>query len=344
MPRQHTHYVHISHVQQFKACRQSWAWGAPQGRNLTPRDKYAPFFTGSLVHHCLEQRYKDGMPTLDALRMYIDRELNAEQQRDPNLLEQIDLVRGLMQHYDLWQKYDRTHLADTQFRFLANEQRFEIPLWSNSRHKITLASIFDGVVESLHDGKYYLWEIKTTRSIAERLKQLDLDAQTDAYINGAQRVLGVPLAGVVYTLIRKKVPDAPKILKDGTLSLDARQDTSAAWYLDAVKAHHSDWGKAQISMQYGAFLDGLLQSANRYFARIVVNRSQAALNDSWLQLQAAAREMINPRIPIYRNESYSCNYCLFRDPCIAKRDGRDYEDQLARNYVFNERYASEVDE
>lgn len=345
-----THYkIHISDVQRYKACRQAWSWSSPIRANLTPRDKYAPFFTGSLVHHCLEMRYKYDAPVNDAIESYCRIELTEAQQTDPKLLEQIELVRGLMKHYELWQKHDRTWLSDAGFEFIASEQTFSVPLWSNSRNSIELIGTFDGVVKNKHNGKTYLWEIKTTRSLSEREKQLQLDNQADAYTNAAQRILGMPIDGIIYTLIRKKIPEHPKIIKGNLLSVAESQDITAEWYLDLVKQHHFPQSmldrmliNAWIKDQYGNFIDYLAKRGNNYFSRVVVNRSQIELADSWTQLQAVAREMINPKTAIYRSEDHHCNYCLMRQPCLAKFKGQDYATILNNSFVYNERYADEV--
>ena len=344
MPTKKQHIVHISGVQQFKACREAWNWSSPQRGNLTPVDKYAPFFTGSMVHHCLEHWYKFGTPTDQAISDFCSANLTRAEFETPTIQEQVYLVLGMMKHYHLWQKYNQSWLADREFAFIANEQDFSVPLWGNSRHQVKLKGTFDGVVKSLHNGKLYLWEIKTTRSIIERLKQTDLDAQTDAYLNGAERVLGVEIAGIVYTILRKKVPEV-KVLKSGDLSQAIDKDMTPEWYLNTIKEHHKELGanKDYIKAQYGDTLNALLSQENRYFARVVVNRSKAALADSWRQLQIVAQAMIDPRTPIYRSESNACNYCLFRTPCIAKRDGEDYKAILAKGYEAKKRYLDEIE-
>lgn len=344
MPTVKDHILHISGVQQFKACRQAWQWASPLGRNLTPVDKYAPFFIGSLVHHALEYQYRFGITPEQSIAEYLAQNCTPAERQSEKILEQADQAAGLLKHYNLWQRHDQTWLADANFEFIANEQPFRVKLWDNSRKRIYLAGVFDGVVQSKHNGLYYLWEIKTTRSIIEREKQLQLDSQADAYTNAAQRMLGVKISGIVYTLIRKKVPEAPKALKDGTLSQSASQDTSAEWYLAYARNYHAGASNVFLSETYGAFLNTLLAQENKFFRRVVVNRSQYELADSWTQLQQVAREMIDPRTSIYLNESHACNYCLFRAPCIAKRSGRDYEAILGSSYVFNERYADEVSE
>lgn len=351
MPTKHLHKVHISGIQSFKRCRQAWFWNSPQGLNLTPRDKYIPYFTGSLVHHCLEYRYKFGTPVETAIATYLEANCSAFELADNRISEQVALVTGMLKHYDLWQHHDTTWLSDDNFDFIDNERPFKAHLWNNTRHSIELRGTYDGVVKSRHNGKYYLWEIKTTRSITEREKQLDLDSQTDAYINAASRELELPISGVIYTLLLKKVPDQPKVLANGTLSQALTQDTTADWYLDAAKTHHSGAfkhdhaeGKALIKALYSDVLNQLLVKENKYFKRVVISRSKVELDDSWRQLQSVAKEMINPKIAIYRSEDNACNYCIFRDPCIAKRKGENFNALLNSNFVFNNRYIEEVSE
>lgn len=343
MPHQTQHTIHISGVGSYKQCRQAWYWASPQGLNLTPKDRYMPFFLGSLVHHCLEMHYRFAMPSSTAIEAYLTQHCTSAERSDMNVLSMVTLATGMLEHYHMWQKHDTTWLSDDNFAFIDNERPFSTALWANTRHAVSLKGTYDGVVKSFHDNKYYLWELKTTRSIMEREKQLDLDAQTDAYLNAAQRELGLELAGVVYTLMRKKIPDAPKELKNGTLSCAKDQDTTAEWFIRAARALHNG-DKELLKQLYGAFLNTLYNSDNRYFKRVVVTRTNTELKDSWQQLQSVSREMINTKTAIYRNESTHCNYCQFRLPCITKRQGKDYKAVLDRNYTFNERYQNEVSE
>jgi hypothetical protein len=346
-----TYKLHISDIQRYKSCRQAWSWASPLKANLTPRDKYQPFFTGSLMHHVLEYHYKFGTSAGDSIRAYIAANCDAEQQRDPALLDQARLVASMFNHYQLWQKQDRSWLADANFAFISAEQDFTVPLWRNQYAACELVGTFDGVVQNITDNKYYLWELKTTRSIAQREKQLDLDSQADAYTNAAQRILGVPISGIIYTLMRKDLPDFPKINKDGFLSASTSQDTTAFWYLKCIKEHHGamlekvskEDQDLWIKHNYGTIINALLQQDQKYFRRVLVQRSQIELANSWQELRAVTNEMLSRRTPVYLNESYSCNYCLFRNPCIAKRAGRDYQHILDRDYVFNQRYADEIE-
>lgn len=343
MPRKPKIYsVHISDVQAFRKCRWAWDKSSPLRCNLTPMQKYAPFFVGSMVHHALEHWYKFAIPPREAIDSYIWINCSAQELNDPKIHEQANLAIGLVDHYLLWQKHDRTWLADNNFEFLAPEMEFSTPLWSNTRRKLLLDGTFDGVVKHLSTGHYYLWEIKTTRSLIEREKQLALDSQTDAYASSAQQVLGVPIHGIIYTLIRKKVPEAPKPLNNGSLERKASADTTAEWYLDYAVKYHKDSPnlKQFIDQIYSSYLDGLLQQPNKYFRRVIVQRSQPELTNARLELLATAMQMVDPRTPIYRTDGYHCNYCLFRDICIASKQGKNIEPMISQAFMQNPKFAA----
>lgn len=346
MPKRYNYEIHISDVQAFKRCRWAWQHSSPIMSNLQPKDKYAPFFVGSMVHHALEYHYKFAIPTKEAIYAYVAANCTIDELKDPGIMEQADLAMGLVDHYKLWQKHDQTWLADNNFVFVAPEQSFKILLWENSRRRIWLAGTFDGVVQRLDNGLLYLWEIKTTRSLIEREKQLALDSQTDTYAGSAQEVLGQPIAGIIYTLIRKKIPDTPKVLQNGNMERKASADTTVEFYLDCVKKHHSPYFdndaelKSYLADAYGDYLNELLKKPNNYFRRVIVNRSPAELATARWELLATAQQMVNFRTPIYRTDGYHCNYCLFRQPCIASKQGntQQYISLIDNGYVPNKRF------
>jgi len=344
MPSVTDYEIHISDVGAYKKCRRMWNWSSPLRGNLEPFDKYAPFFVGSMVHHALEYWYKFNTPPVASVFSYAAKNCSTTEIDDPNIREQINLAVDLVNHYLLWQAKDQSILADANFEFIAPEQSFKTILWRNSRKRIWLAGTFDGVVKQLSSGKYYLWEIKTTRSLIEREKQLALDEQTTAYANAAQTVVGYDISGIVYTLIKKKVPEFPKVNNDGQLSQSKSQDTTPEFYLDCIKRNHPNITKEQIKTIYGNFINYLCQEPSKYFRRLVVNRSAMELHRDKLELIAAAQEMVDNRTPIFRSGGPHCNYCLFRSPCIALNAGRDYQSILAEGYTKNRKYVDEVTE
>jgi len=331
--------IHISDIQRFKRCRREWSWASHLKRNLEPREKYAPLWIGTLVHHGLEMRYRSQLMPEESIESFADANLSETQRNDPKVYENTVLAINLVDSYIKWQATDRTWLADRNFDFIAPEQDFKVLLWQTTRARIWLAGRFDGIVRRRDNGQLYLWEIKTTRSIAEREKQLDFDEQTSAYLYAA-RELGYDVQGVIYTLIRKKLPESPRILKNGLLSTDKSVDTTAEHYLACIKTQHSNapLDRDTLLHYYGDILTHLGSQPNKFFKRCVVHRSQREIEHSAGEIIDVAREMLSPRTPIYMTATAGCNYCLFRSPCAAYNRGQDYEAILERDYQPNQKF------
>lgn len=364
------YYIHSTDIGRFKDCRRRWDWESHLRRNLEPRDKYAPLWIGTLVHHGLEMWYRanpgkqvgsvalsieSGTPTVRveadsyypefSIADYTKQHLTQAQLDDPRNTESETLAINLVDNYIRWQRTDRTWLADRNFEFIAPEQEFKVLLWQTTRARVWLVGRFDGIVRRRDNGLLYLWEIKTTRSIAEREKQLDFDEQTSAYLYAA-RALGYDVQGEIYTLIRKKIPESPRILKNGMLSTDVSIDTTQEHYWTCVKAHHNYANlpieeRAIIFKHYTPILDHLGQQPNKFFKRVPANRSTREIEHSASEIVAVAREMLSKTTPIYMTATARCNYCLFRTPCAAYNRGQDYEAILERDYQQNPKFTKD---
>lgn len=341
MPKVIDYEIHITDVQRFKRCRREWDWASALRRNLEPRDKYAPLWIGTLVHHGLEQWYRSQITPERSLLDFERVHLTHEQLYDAKNRESCDLALNLVYNYIKWQRTDRTWLADKNFDFIAPEQDFKVLLWQTSRARVWLAGRFDGIVRRKDNGLLYLWEIKTTRSIMEREKQLDFDEQTSAYLYAARK-LGYDVQGVIYTLIRKKLPESPRILAKGTLSTTTAIDTTPEHYLQCIKDHHgADVPRDFIIRFYDSILDHLGAQPNKFFKRCVINRSQREIEHSAREIVAVAREMLSKQTAIYMTATAGCNWCLFRNPCAAYNRGQDYEAILARDYQPNQKFTKD---
>lgn len=338
MPSRPTEYqIHITDLNEFKRCRRAWYWSSPLGLHLEPIGGYAPFFLGTLVHYALEAHYKWGSDPNQALAGYFESRsgwsktyVQCLAELPEKLYGQVPLAIGIVDHYLEWQKYDQTWLADREFEFVEVEYPIERALWSNTRRKIVHAGRLDGIVRHKATDKYYLWELKTTSSIKSRTMQLDTDSQADAYLSSAQAVLPYSITGLIYTLMRKELPVEPKVLQNGNLSINSRIDSSAEHFTEFAKKHHNN-DRAMLD-QYGSIVQELLSQPNKFFSRVVVQRSQAELAHSQADFLATAHDMINPNLPLYANDSPHCNGCLFRKPCLAYRRGQDYQAILAAEY------------
>jgi len=353
-----TYDIHISDVLTFKRCRRAWNWASPLRSNLTPLQPYGPFFIGSVVHGALRQRYYFGINAVDVVDELADEYLAPLRDRYPAVLEAnrpkidewVTFCKAILEHYDQWARSYNGPYNDRTLDFINVEQSFNVPMRTNRgfyARRIRKAGKFDGIVRHRLDGKLYLWEIKTTKSIFQRERQLDLEEQADSYALDVQEMLGESVAGIIYTLIRKALPVAPDVLKRGGLSQNKQIDTTFERYLAAIREYHGHNATSTfIADTYGEFLQHLLDNGNPFFHRVMITRSPAQLKTARDELYAVAQEMVNPSVAIYKTGDTHCNWCIFREMCIALQQGQYEfaEKMLHENFVPNTYHIQGVDE
>ncbi len=340
--------VHISDVRTFKSCRRQWHWSSPIGRNLEPDKPYAPFFTGRIVHTGLELHYRSlgKLSLYDATRIAI----TIEQERmeaagtlwDEELemlREQTELIYGMMEHYEIWaasKAMAQNPWGDANLEYLDMEATFHVPIMTekgNPSSRVFLGGRFDGIVRRRDDGTLWLWETKTSRSIKELQNTLAFDEQAGAYIYAAQLLMGEQVYGVIYNIMRKKVPTTPRVLQSGLLSQAKNIDTTMEYYWHAVQQHHDDATREELMDRYGDILHHLHEKGNTFFSRTVIRRTPAEIKELSANLRVVALEMVRPSTVLYPAPSWtSCTFCRFRAPCLARNSGADYEMLLEAEY------------
>lgn len=341
--------IHISDVLAFKACRRKWDYSSLLRRNLTPLGVYAPFFTGRVIHGGVDSKYRYGLHPVEMVDEFVHIETEQLRVEYPTLYQaelpiiekETALCKGILNHYQQWSTAYNGTFNDRSLDFLNIEQSFRVPLRTPRNfiaRRFQLAGRFDGVARHKADDKLYLWEVKTTTRMQQRISMLDLEEQPDAYAIAAQELLGEPIAGIIYTLIRKALPATPEVLKNGNLSQNKAIDTTFEHYLAAIRNHHQHNATREfISATYGDFLQHLLDNGKPFFERVMIRRSPAQLKTARNELYAVATEMTNPSVPIYHHGQYGCNWCIFKEPCLAMQQGNTaFAEQLIdRNYVQN---------
>lgn len=340
--------VHISDLRAFKSCRRQWNWSSPLGENLEPDKPYAPFFLGRVVHTALELYYRTGgkVSLYDAtdISLTIEREKMESagtlwDVEEEMLTEQSTLAFGLMEHYDVWVKgkdHNRSPWGDENLEFLDMETVFHVPILTeagNPSSRVSLGGRFDGIVRRRDDGSLWLFESKTTRSIMELQKTLAFDEQAGGYIYAAQLLLGEQVHGVIYNIMRKKIPTHPRALNSGTLSLNKSIDTTIDYYWADVKAHHPDLGKEELQVMYGDLLQHLFDKGNTFFSRTVIRRTPMEIAELAYNLRVTSLEMVRPTTVLYPAPGWTnCTFCRFTAPCLSMNAGGDYEMVLDAEY------------
>jgi CRISPR/Cas system-associated exonuclease Cas4 (RecB family) len=339
-----TFSIHISDVLTFKQCRRRWDWASPLRAGLEPRKPYAPFFTGRMLHHVMEH----GVAAQDNMEGVVEAFLADERAKMGDKLwafekesidEQRSLVVGMAEHYQNWAHRQTGPFADSNLEFIELEQNFSVPLYNPrgaKSNRIILEGRFDGIVRRKDDGSIWIWEIKTCRSIPERERQLVNDEQATAYTYAARHIYGADkVGGIIYTLMRKKAPPFPAVLDNGFLSKNIQGHSVDSYFL-AIKRHHGRNATREfVAQHYGDVLGKLFTKGDReeeYFKRVVVSRNEAEIATIMQDLWVVGLEMARPTPPIYYHAGWHCGYCLFREPCLAKNAGRDYQEMLRHDY------------
>lgn len=342
--------IHISDIRAFKQCRRKWAWASPLRANLEPNVPYVPFFTGRAIHYCLEHYYRTHVPLDKSLDRFLTIE-KEEMERVGKLwpaeheliAEQVVLIGGMLDHYTQWVEQDKVSTwCDENLDFVALETEFSVPLRALSGRpssKVYLAGRFDGLVRRKDDGTYWLWETKTTRSIDELARSLDNDEQAGAYLIAAQEVFNVQVQGVLYNLLRKKVPTEPMVKGDGLLSVNKQIDTTAFAYVRAAKRLHGPEFETTKELnkfildQYGEFIQSLLDKGNTFFGRLPIHRTPAEMDVLARDLWTVALEMTRESTPLYPSPNWmNCKFCHFRAPCLTMNAGGDVAFVLENEY------------
>ena len=340
--------VHISDLRAFKACRRQWNWSSPLGENLEPDKPYAPFFLGRVVHTALELYYRTGgkVGLYDAtdISLTIEREKMESagtlwESEEEMLTEQSSLAFGLMEHYNIWvngKDHNRSPWGDENLEYLDMETVFHVPIMTEAgrpSNRVFLGGRFDGIVRRRDDGSLWLFESKTTRSIMELQKTLAFDEQAGGYIYAAQILLGEQVHGVIYNIMRKKVPTWPRALNNGTLSQNKSIDSTMDYYWTAVREHHPDMGKEELQKMYGDILQHLFDKGNTFFSRTVIRRTPLEIAELSRNLRVTSLEMVRPTTVLYPAPSWTnCTFCRFTAPCLAMNAGSDYGMVLEHEY------------
>jgi hypothetical protein len=246
------------------------------------------------------------------------------------LHDTMTLGLGMLEGYFPWAR------TQDNFRVLHVEESFETPIWVGQNAiiqtpdgpvELWTKGRIDGLVE-LPDGQLWLLEHKTMKSIATEYYVL-IDEQGGVYINAAKQmplVAGRPIQGVLYNLLRKKVPARPEVLKKGGITKRKNIDTTYEIYLEALRRAGED------PTEYGEILSILQEKGNRFFQREWVFRTEAEQADLQLRIFHIAREMFNNPV-IYPNpDFFRCRGCAFKGVSLAMSNNADWQWMLQANF------------
>jgi hypothetical protein len=190
-------------------------------------------------------------------------------------------------------------------------------------------------------GDYWIVDWKTARAISgdDNDEFLMLDDQIGSYC-WALRELGLSVRGFVYHQQKKGYPQIPARNKHPRLgcwySVSKNQDTDYDTYLATVQA---DDPQAYHSGAYDEFLTWLRDNGPQYYRRWTIFKSDHELDEIGRNIGLETLDMLDPGLRIYPNTGrFGCSFCAFRQPCLGRFRGEDYQYTLATLFRKEEPY------
>jgi len=341
--------IHVTDLMSFCTCRQRWDWSSPLRRHLQPRWTPEPLYIGKAINIAMENGYRDSVggpmkfnldAALDGIEKWVSKRIEKEESRfgplwdeeGERLNEMVDLIRNMITHYGLWTYYGK---IDKGLTLLAVEHPFKVRIpysYLYSVGKQDAVAIDD-------QGIYHVLEFKTARS----LKQVSgtmrgLQPTVYLYALSQDPEFHSPLekSVVEYRFLRKKAPQAPRVLQNGTLSKDKRIQTTSWWYIEKV---------LQTGQRVNnEFLDYLKQKRDsEFFARYYIHRKPIQVEHAMSALLRVGYEMANPFTPVFPIPGIHCSWCSFKEPCDLMEMGmfESCEDLLEAEYARREYWDEE---
>lgn len=272
-------------------------------RMLVPAEEREVLTLGRAIHIGIEVYYlaHDISHAQRAMREYLEGSVF----RDDLMPLASGMLAGYVAH---WRGKD-------DFEVLHVELPFRVPLVTpagKASRIFDLVGRIDMIVR-MPDGSIWVFEHKTVGvKDPQYLRRLDTDFQIRAYVWAGSRFLGVPIRGVVYNVLRAKLPVEPEVLKNGTISKRANIDTTLEVFEAALARTGSN------PADYAEIHDRLRNEGNTFFIREAREIPPEDLQRWALEMYAITRDMRRSKF-VYRNPTACSLYggCEYRDLCAG---------------------------
>jgi hypothetical protein len=333
--------VSVTEVGQFKECRRQWYLGSYLGYQLKKPDDRLWF--GTLIHHALEEygRSYSMQATIDEFEKEFDSSIVDLQQEYGGLWGWVE--NDIYAYKPLGVEMLRNYAAfdrgtSLQLRTVSLERRVWVPIRTSTgratlKSRPRLTARMDRIASEGSD--LYLVDYKTGAQVWTQGRGLDLDDQVTGYYYSFWRLTGELFKGVVYETLLKKVPNQPRLLKDGSLSTAKDQLTLHGWYYS--KMVELDLTRSGKHIQA---LNALkVRGWDPFFHREVTSRNLAQIKAYEEHLFYVFKDMLD--ISKYPEKAYPspsalhCPRCDFLQVCQAMEDGSDHQHLLGANFKIN---------
>jgi hypothetical protein len=326
-----------------------------------PRVLISQFAEAAFYDSCVSQRQK--------YNQQVDRGMDNDEERDYDKL--VALGRGMIH----W--YVEKHLPIDEFVPIYVEEKFRVPItyldgtplmckcdkcWMKYALYRTrelplivvdaerptwtgLPVVYEGRVDVIvrdKYGNYWILDWKTTIRMMNEDSDviLELDDQIVGYVWALRRKLGLNIRGFKYVELKKGFPEPPKqnvhVRLGRAFSVSQSQDTDVDTFVQTVKMRDT---QAYNGGLYDEFIGWLRVEGPKFIQHHTVRKTEVQLDNFAKNMLGTVLEMINPATALYPSPGrFSCGFCGYREPCLDKESGGDYQYALDTMYEVKPRY------
>lgn len=298
-PTEKSKIYRVTERQSFKECRRRWFY--EYKKNITLKDKPpGARELGTAWHAAMETYYKTLLSNpqdaeSEAWGTWVKESAELEE-------DQRDLGTGMLSHY---------------FEHYLNDPLLGDPVLVEKRMyaKVpgTRNCFLTGKVDLIVriNGELWVVDHKSLRAFYPTAT-MEMKDQVTAYIWLA-RQNGYDVKGAIYNMALKRVPKAPKLLKNGSLSKDKDQVTTKKLYRETVL------NEGLNLEDYEEFIETELKPTE-FFRQERIYRSNAHIDNFEKHLTEEIKEMSSKNTPIYPHDHDWCMWCDFRNLCFVENN------------------------
>jgi len=192
---------------------------------------------------------------------------------------------------------------------------------------VTYGGRLDGLFQD-SSGRYWIVDWKTTARLLDEDAEasfLQLDDQIVSYLWALEQY-GIHCAGFVYVEIKKAFPRPPeklsRLYKGRSFSTNKDFLTTHEMFLETVQREDNP------AWQMGLYDDHLLRLKSegpRFTQRHQIHKNQHEIKEAGRVIALEAMDMTGADLRVYPQPGrFSCNWCLFKQPCLGMNMGEDY--------------------
>lgn len=337
--------IHNSGVTDFQKCRRAW-WFSDRnlGLGFAPKIPIDPFLLGRWIHIAMWRYYNAGATdvvqefsdavTTTLTEWALDSRIEMTEYLADRVGRLLRLGTGMLRGYGAWSTGLTGVWADENLESVGLEEEG----FSLDMPNYIYAGTWDRVVRRKDNRTLWLVEHKTdgNKEPEKIIDGVDKDWQPRFYVWAAEQLLGEPVAGVIYNVIRKVDPFNVELLQNGLPTrnkVKLLNQTTPEVYTDLVMGTiganpelNREWESYQKTISW------LTMQPQQHYLRFPLYVSDAwkqrvpgtlawIANEMWKTGEIGATQ---PDIIVPTLNRYACNFCAFKQPCGVMDDGGDW--------------------